>query len=731
MKIIYEKGLPLILAILLGFQECSWFQVPASFLLLLFFCGIAVLILYVWEKKQWNLVAGVLLFVVAVPVILRIGKICFLERQDWLYVGCFGQCILLILLMKYIWGKCVVSSVLILSCIVLRVCDKPVFSCLLVLGLVYFLLAVSEWIHTKFYQRRLDNQRSMGLMPVYFLLLVVLLCLPVKETPFDWSFVVNPVQHMYENVCTLIEDIKDARNNEKSFFSYKLNGEDSKESRLGGSIEDSSTVLLKVKGRKRNGYSIYLTGSVYDTYTGNGWIRSNMEGENDSVKEEHILAKKELEQACLSQQWGKVKEETVYSEESLYIRYGRLKTKTIFYPAYLNDISLISKSEDYHEENANLYFQKKRKRGYQYQAFYRDVNLESELVKGYLRSLGEASLKDRVLRQRTAKIASKNLQLPSSYSDKVKELAFKVTKDCENSYDKMMEICQYVRRFPYTKKVEDVKEKQDFVEDFLFRTQRGYCTYFATSVAVMGRCIGIPTRYVEGMVIQEDSKEKDEYYILDGNCMHAWCEAYFAGFGWVRFEATPGYGNKKGSWKPAGGKNYYEHTPKKEEQLPLQLVAKEVPMIEARHSENQKKLRTLLFIVWVLLAGLILFFITFLAMYIFRSRRVRTEEEQCTQLLKELMFYLRKLGFVREDSETLTRFYVRVKQKMQLDSAEKEKQLKDTIDIYLRMRYGKIVPERKELEKMRKTVSMVRNVLKECMDRVPYLLVCMEAKMLF
>ena len=61
----------------------------------------------------------------------------------------------------------------------------------------------------------------------------------------------------------------------------------------------------------------------------------------------------------------------------------------------------------------------------------------------------------------------------------------------------------------------------DFTYYFLFENKQGYCTSFATAMAVLGRAIGIPTRYVEGFVV--DYRDYDNRGILVRNSMaHAW-----------------------------------------------------------------------------------------------------------------------------------------------------------------------------------------------------------------
>lgn len=87
---------------------------------------------------------------------------------------------------------------------------------------------------------------------------------------------------------------------------------------------------------------------------------------------------------------------------------------------------------------------------------------------------------------------------------------------------------------------------KDTVEYFLQENKKGYCTYYATSAAVLLRSIGIPTRYVEGMYVTKEElaegvKGEKEIEILDENA-HAWIEVYDEKYGFVPVEVTPGRG---------------------------------------------------------------------------------------------------------------------------------------------------------------------------------------------
>lgn len=87
------------------------------------------------------------------------------------------------------------------------------------------------------------------------------------------------------------------------------------------------------------------------------------------------------------------------------------------------------------------------------------------------------------------------------------------------------------------------------VEAFL-EQRSGYCVHFASSMALMARSLGIPSRIVTGYApgrtngssITADNGTELTGYALSSRSAHAWPELYFEGVGWVPFEPTPGRG---------------------------------------------------------------------------------------------------------------------------------------------------------------------------------------------
>jgi transglutaminase-like putative cysteine protease len=77
--------------------------------------------------------------------------------------------------------------------------------------------------------------------------------------------------------------------------------------------------------------------------------------------------------------------------------------------------------------------------------------------------------------------------------------------------------------------------------DFVLHTKRGYCQHFAGAMALMLRYLGIPARVAEGFVSGTYDSGTHTWTVTDHDA-HAWVEVWFAGYGWLPFDPTPGRG---------------------------------------------------------------------------------------------------------------------------------------------------------------------------------------------
>lgn len=91
--------------------------------------------------------------------------------------------------------------------------------------------------------------------------------------------------------------------------------------------------------------------------------------------------------------------------------------------------------------------------------------------------------------------------------------------------------------YTYSLKADVQDPKIDPVEDFLFNRKQGHCEYFASSMALMMRSLGIPTRLVSGY----KGGERNQYsgaWVVEQRHAHAWVEARVRDT-WGTFDPTP------------------------------------------------------------------------------------------------------------------------------------------------------------------------------------------------
>ncbi len=96
-------------------------------------------------------------------------------------------------------------------------------------------------------------------------------------------------------------------------------------------------------------------------------------------------------------------------------------------------------------------------------------------------------------------------------------------------------------RCDYTLDLSEVDPSADAIEEFLFRTRRGHCEYFASALTVMCRALGVPARLVGGYLMDEYDPVQEAYVVRDRDA-HAWVEVYSPGTDWAIVDPTPAAG---------------------------------------------------------------------------------------------------------------------------------------------------------------------------------------------
>ena len=75
------------------------------------------------------------------------------------------------------------------------------------------------------------------------------------------------------------------------------------------------------------------------------------------------------------------------------------------------------------------------------------------------------------------------------------------------------------------------------VDEFLFRTRRGFCEHYASAFTLLARAAGIPARVVTGYQGGEMNPFSDRLVVRQSDA-HAWSEVWLEGRGWTRVDPT-------------------------------------------------------------------------------------------------------------------------------------------------------------------------------------------------
>ncbi|MEO6997478.1 MAG: DUF3488 and transglutaminase-like domain-containing protein [Terracoccus sp.] len=140
-------------------------------------------------------------------------------------------------------------------------------------------------------------------------------------------------------------------------------------------------------------------------------------------------------------------------------------------------------------------------------------------------------------------VVDDDLAIPDTSRDLLDSWSKKVTAGKNNPLDRAIAIQDSLRsaEYQYTLQLgeplrDDAGRIVDPITTF-YKTKRGYCVQFATAMIMLARAQGIPARMAIGFL---PGTSTDGKYVVRASDAHAWPELYFQGYGWLRFEPTPG-----------------------------------------------------------------------------------------------------------------------------------------------------------------------------------------------
>jgi transglutaminase-like putative cysteine protease len=122
----------------------------------------------------------------------------------------------------------------------------------------------------------------------------------------------------------------------------------------------------------------------------------------------------------------------------------------------------------------------------------------------------------------------------------IKQVAEQATKGTTSMYDAALHLENYLRAgFTYSTNNSDPPANQDAVVWFL-QNKKGFCTFFASAMAMMGRALNMPTRVALGFTDGTYNQSTGNYEVR-GIQAHMWTQIYFGKYGWINFEPTTSF----------------------------------------------------------------------------------------------------------------------------------------------------------------------------------------------
>lgn len=423
---------------------------------------------------------------------------------------------------------------------------------------------------------------------------------------------------------------------DKNNMGVRKIGYGTNDEKLGGAFVEDNTEVFNHFSKE----SQYWRVETKDVYTGKGWRLSNPNAKeiplNDMEWTDDHVEKKEL--------------------SSIVQIDKRYPYRHIIYPFHLTNIYSNSTVSYYINPITELITARNGEVEQQVSEYQVDYEVPEYNVDKLEKVIPSENNKNALFERYT--------QLPDSLPDRVKKLAVQITVDKNNQFSKVKAIERYLNspEFKYeTKNVPIPKDKEDYVDQFLFETMRGYCDNFSTAMIVLLRSIDIPARWVKGYTegeYQESYKDNVKRYTVTNNNAHSWVEVYFEGIGWVTFEPTKGFSNPYRFTYNSGRTD----TIKKDKTIEKkESVEKQETVNKKENKDFSIRFGNFLIYLFIVLVCIVVFIAyktrrIWLAKIIILRYKKRRDDEVFFQAYNALLKQLERLGLKRPEGQTLREY---------------------------------------------------------------------------
>jgi len=295
--------------------------------------------------------------------------------------------------------------------------------------------------------------------------------------------------------------------------------------------------------------ALLLRGSIKRYYTGYSWVDDGLSNRYLYLDMTKSGLKGRLFSADLA---DRLDTSAAFERSRIDVRFLQTGSSSLFVPTVLQDLNAPIEMAVYFNDTGEVFLTRDVEEGDSYSAIGLDPDHGEDMAAFLAAAAGRED-------ERYEQIRSEYTRLPDSINTGVYELARQVVADAQTPYEAACLLQEHLRGgdYSYELEVDYPPYGGDFVSHFLLGSKQGYCTYFATAMAVMARMVGLPSRYVEGYSVAPQG----DVTVVTGEDAHAWVEIYFRGAGWIAFDPTPGEGEGDGHGGGEGPQSTPEPSP--------------------------------------------------------------------------------------------------------------------------------------------------------------------------
>ena len=296
------------------------------------------------------------------------------------------------------------------------------------------------------------------------------------------------------------------------------------------------------------------------------------------------------------------------------------------------------------------------------------------------------------------------LQLPDA-SERIYNLALEITENAESNYEKGRMIEAFLSSEYTYNEIPKYSPSSDMIEAFLFEEKEGFCQQFASSMVLMMRSLGIPSRFVVGYVLDAEAYDEvpdslmyaygdvaPERKIYDYNA-HTWVESYFPGVGWVQFE-------------PTAGQNFYSfYDPDTLEREVTDYKPTEELSLNNKDTIMQFGLALIFVIIFLIVMSVLL-----------RRRHANRKNfmKRISCDYQIFLLYINNCLDGKKQSETIREFAMRIHHETSLDASH----FQDYLETLEKAFYNRKVPSIEQIQEFERYIVRIKKVAKR---RMPFL----------